>query len=83
MSPLVKLVWLRNDHPELFERTAKFISIKEFVFYRFFQQYVVDYSIASATGLLNLKALAWDEEALEVAGIRSAQLSELVPTTHI
>ncbi len=83
MSPFVKLVWLRNDYPKLFERTAKFISIKEFVFYRFFQQYVVDYSIASATGLLNLKALAWDEEALEIAGIRSAQLSELVPTTHI
>lgn len=83
MSPFVKLVWLRNEHPELFEKTAKFISIKEYVFYQFFQQYVVDHSIASATGLLNLKELAWDQEALEIAGITEAQLSELVPTTHI
>lgn len=83
MSPFVKLVWLRNEHPELFEKTAKFISIKEYVFYRFFQKYVIDHSIASATGLLNLKELAWDREALEIAGIRSTQLSELVPTTHI
>jgi gluconokinase len=83
MSPFVKLVWLRNEHPELFEKTAKFISIKEYVLYRFFQQYVVDHSIASATGLLNLKELVWDRDALEIAGIRSTQLSELVPTTHI
>jgi gluconokinase len=82
MSPLVKLVWLRNEHPELFEQTGKFISIKEYIFYRFFQQYVVDYSIASATGLLNLQQLDWDKQALELAGITKAQLSELVPTTH-
>lgn len=83
MSPFVKLIWLRKEHPELFERVAKFISIKEYVFYRFFHHYVVDYSIASATGLLNLKTLTWDTEALEIAGITEAQLSELVPTTHI
>jgi gluconokinase len=83
MSPFVKLVWLRNEHPEIFEKTAKFISIKEYVFYQFFQQYVVDYSIASATGLLNLQELDWDREALDIAGITVAKLSELVPTTHI
>jgi gluconokinase len=51
--------------------------------YQWFEQYVVDYSIASATGLLNLKSLAWDEEALKLVKIRADQLSELVPTTHI
>jgi gluconokinase len=83
MSPFVKLIWLRKEHPELFEQVAKFISIKEYVFFRFFHQYVVDYSIASATGLLNLNTLTWDKEALEIAGISESQLSQLVPTTHI
>lgn len=83
MSPFIKLVWLRNEHPRIFEKAAKFISIKEYIFYRFFQQYIVDYSIASATGLLNLNELTWDREALEIAGITVAQLSDLVPTTHI
>lgn len=83
MSPFVKLVWLRHEHPELFKRAAKFISIKEYVFYRLFREYVVDYSIASATGLLNLKELNWDQEALDIAGIKAAQLSELVPPTHV
>jgi len=46
MSPLAKLIWLRNENPALFNEAAKFISIKEYVFYRIFQQYIVDYSIA-------------------------------------
>ncbi len=83
MSPLVKLIWLGNEHPQIFQQAAKFISIKEFIFYRLFQQYLVDYSIASATGLLNLKNLSWDQEALQVAGITEQHLSQLVPTTHI
>ncbi|CDQ38182.1 MULTISPECIES: gluconokinase [Virgibacillus] len=82
MSPLSKLVWLKDEKPELFNQAAKFISIKEYVFYRLFGKYVVDHSIASATGLLNLEKLDWDTEALEVAGITSKQLSTLVPTTE-
>ncbi|MGI8934389.1 MAG: gluconokinase [Phormidesmis sp.] len=83
MSPLVKLMWLRHERPDLFRQAAKFISIKEYVIHRWFAQYVVDYSIANATGLFNMKALDWDAEALALAGITSAQLSQLVPTTHI
>lgn len=82
MSPFIKLLWLRDTAPELFERSAKFISIKEYVLHRWFGEYVVDYSIANATGLFNMKALDWDAEALDIAGILPARLARLVPTTH-
>ena len=83
MSPLAKIAWLRTDHPETFAKTNKFIGIKEYIFYKFFNQYLVDHSIASATGMFNLTELNWDKEALQVAGISSKQLSEPVPTTHV
>jgi gluconokinase len=83
VSVVTKLMWLRETEPEIFHKAAKFISIKEYIFWRLFQRYVVDYSIASATGLFNLKQLDWDAEALTIAGIKREQLSELVPTTHI
>lgn len=83
MSPLTKLMWMRELDPDTFRKAAKFVSIKEYIFYQLFERYVVDYSIASTTGLFNLKQLNWDEEAIAVAGIRPEQLSELVPTTHI
>lgn len=82
MSPLAKITWLRNDETELFNQTSKFIGIKEYIFHKLFGKYVIDYSIASATGMFNLEQLTWDEEALKVAGINSDKLSELVPTTY-
>ena len=82
MSPLVKLMWLRHSCPE-WQQAAKFISIKEYVFWQLFQDYLIDYSIASATGLFNLENLAWDREALALTGVKASQLSQPVPTTHV
>lgn len=83
MSPVTKLMWMRAENPDAFRQSARFISIKEYVLYHLLNCLVVDYSIASATGLLNLDQLQWDDTALVLAGIRSEQLSELVPTTQI
>ncbi|WP_185762566.1 gluconokinase [Bacillus methanolicus] len=82
MSPLSKLTWLRHEHQELFLNTYKFVSIKEYVFFKLFKKYIIDYSIASATGMFNLTSLKWDKEALAVAGVAEKQLSEPVPTTY-
>lgn len=81
MSPLAKLVWLRHERAELFSRAARFVGIKEYVFFRLFGQWQVDHSIASATGLFNIERLDWDEGALALAGVRAGQLSQPVPTT--
>jgi len=43
---------------------------------------VIDYSVASATGMFHLKNLEWDSEALAIAGITEAHLSKPVPTTY-
>jgi gluconokinase len=79
MSPLVKLMWLRESDPELHARAASWVGIKEFVLRRWCGADVVDHSIASATGLLALDTLDWDAEALDLAGVTRDQLPEPVP----
>lgn len=83
MSPLPKLVWFREQEPKLVERVGHWVGIKEFVLSRLTGALVVDHSVASATGLLELGRLDWDTEALDVAGVLPEQLPELVPTTHV
>ncbi|QMU31166.1 gluconokinase [Adhaeribacter radiodurans] len=83
MSPLCKLVWMQAEQPELIQKAHKFISIKEYVFYRLFGQYVIDYSIASATGLFDIFTLQWHQPALQLAGISNDHLSTPFPCTHI
>ena len=83
MSPITKLMWLGEEQPELFRQTHKFISIKEYIFFKLFGDYVIDHSIASSTGMFNLEKLDWDAEALRIAGITAERLSRPVPTTQI
>ena len=82
MSPLCKLIWLRHEAKDIFSKTHKFISIKEYIFYRLFGKYIVDYSIAAATGLFDEKKLVWYDKALEIAGIKKDHLSALFPIEH-
>jgi gluconokinase len=82
MSPLCKIAWLRQNDPEVFNRAAKFISIKEFLWFQLFGSFEVDYSIASATGLFHIEKLDWNEYSLQLSGITRGQLSDPVPVNH-
>ncbi|KYH13447.1 gluconokinase [Staphylococcus kloosii] len=83
MSPLSKIFWMKHEQQQTYNNTAKFVDIKTYIFYQLFEQYVIDQSMASATGMLNLESLQWDAEALQLLGIDKSQLPEVVPTTHI
>jgi gluconokinase len=83
MTPLCKIIWLRKNQTSVFKSVCKFISIKEFIWFRFFGVYEIDHSIASATGLFNIKALQWNKASLELCRINTSQLSELQPTNFI
>ncbi|PZR28642.1 MAG: gluconate kinase [Citrobacter freundii] len=83
MSPLCKIAWIRREMPEIFEATHKFISGKEYIFFRLTGKYTVDTGIASATGLLDVKTLRWYKPALDFAGIDAAKLSTLAEPTDL
>lgn len=78
MSPLCKIAWIKENQPDLFARTYKFISIKEYVLYELTGEYVVDYSVASASGLFNNLQLDWLDEALAFSGIKKSHVSKPV-----
>jgi len=82
MSPLVKITWLKNNDKERFKNTAKFLSIKTYIIQQLTGKYFIDYSLASATGLLNIHTLNWEPDALHYAGIKADKLPELVPVFH-
>jgi gluconokinase len=83
MSPFIKLIWMKETNYQPYHQAKRFISIKEFLLKRWFDNDEVDYSIASATGLFNVHTFEWEEEALELAGITKEQLSTPVPPTKI
>jgi gluconokinase len=82
MTPLCKIMWLRENEPVIFTNAHKFISIKEYLFHYLAGEYVIDHSIASSTGLFDIHRLQWYQPALELAGITAEKLSKVVPVFH-
>lgn len=76
MYPLYKILWLRQEKPDTFEKADRFLTAKEYVLEKLTGQRVVDYSVASGSGLLNIHSLEWNALSLEIAGISRAQLSQ-------
>jgi gluconokinase len=83
MSPLVKLIWFREQEPRIRREAAFWVGIKDWVQLRMCGALMMDHSLASASGLMDIFRLQWDEEALSLAGVRPEQLPELVPTTTV
>src|SRR4051794_30204146 len=81
MSPLCKIIWLKNEQPELFAKAHKFISLKEYIFYRLFGKFVVDVGIASSSGLYDVYNNCWFKDSLQLAGIDENKLSKVVAAT--
>ena len=82
MLPLCKIIWMREKMADVFKRAKKFISLKEYVFFKLFGNYIVDYSIAAASGLFDIINLEWSNDALKEAGIDGSKLSKVVSTKY-
>ena len=79
MSPLIKITWLKNYDKTRFNQASKFMSIKSYIVHQLTGENVIDYSLASATGLFNIHKIRWDTEALAYAGISADRLPDPVP----
>jgi gluconokinase len=82
MSPLIKITWLSRKDQERFKKTYKFLSLKSYIIQQLTGQYILDYSLASATGLLNIHKMDWEPSALNYAGISAKELPDLTTVFH-
>ena len=79
MSPLMKIAWMKNNEKDRFKQTSKILSLKSYIIQQLTGEYMIDYSIASATGLLNIHKIKWEPDALKFASIHANMLPDLVP----
>jgi gluconokinase len=83
MYHLPRLLWFKEEAPEIFKRTYKFVSIKEYVLNRFFGEFLIDRSVASGTGIWQMSSLDWDEELLVAIGLSKDFFSPVAETTAV
>lgn len=69
-----KLLWMRRERPDVWKRTARWLSFSDLVAERFFGECVTSISMASATGVFDQRKCDWDAELLRYLKVTRNQL---------
>ena len=80
---VARLRWWFEQALQVAQRATRFIAIKDWILHRLTGVWATDLSMASATGLLDIHRLAWDEEALSLAGVSVERLPPLVVASTV
>lgn len=74
-----KLMWVREEHPEVWARTSRFLNVSAYIAYRLGARPAQDHSLASRTGLFDLRSRQWSDRLLAIAGLDQSIFGELTP----
>jgi gluconokinase len=76
-----KLAWLAEEVPEVFRSARRFVSFCDYLYAQLLGRDVpTSISMASPTGLVDLRTRTWDEELLRTLGLDAERLSEISDT---
>ena len=76
--PLAKLAWVREQKPDLYEKTHKFLLVEDFILYRLTGRFVSEKALQTSTGWFSLQTDGLWQEGLNLAGIDPEKLPEIL-----
>lgn len=74
---LPKMMWLKEEMPEIYEKTWKFLMPMDFLIGKLTGNCVTDHSMASGTLFYDIKNLCWSKKVLDHYGIPEEKLPAL------
>jgi len=77
--PACKILWIRQNEPEVFARAHKFVLVQDYLIYRLTGRIVTDGSISCTTLNYDLTKNIWWKDIQDAIGIKVEQLPEIVP----
>jgi len=80
MYTVNKLMWLRQNQPDIFAGARRFLCMQDFVFYKLGLDPAMDYSLATRTMAFDVNHLGWSDEILSLADLAVEQLSRPLPS---
>lgn len=76
--PLAKLLWLKENQPELYEKTCKFLLVEDYLLYYLTGKFVSEKALQTSTGWFDLTGDGLWLEGLKAAGIDADKLPEIL-----
>mgnify|MGYP002563018522 CR=1 FL=1 len=80
---LQKLMWVRDNEPEVYAKTYKALNAKDFIVLRLTGKFYTEPSDATSNACIDLNTLQWSEKIVNASGIDGDKLPEIVPSTTV
>jgi len=80
---LPKLLWLRKNEPEVYEKIYKIMLPKDFINYMLTGRIKTEHSDASGTTMYDLSKMCWNEDLLRTLKMPKEILPEILPSNGI
>jgi xylulokinase len=80
---LQKLMWVKNNEPEIYGNTYKVLNAKDYILYKLTGRFVTDYSDGTSTNMVDLSGLKWSDEIINTMEIDGDKMPELLESTCI
>jgi xylulokinase len=80
---LAKMLWLRDNEPQVYRQAYKLMHAKDAVIARLTGVFATEPSDASGMNLFDLEGGDWAGEIVAAAGIDPGKLPEVVPSTRV
>lgn len=74
---LFRILWMREQEPEIFARTRMFADVHAFLCFRLTGRWVASTASADPSGMLDIHAFDWSDEILQASGLARARLPGL------
>lgn len=74
--PLAKLQWLREEEPETYARTHKFLLLEDYLLWWLTGRFITEKSLQTSTGWFDIRRDCYWVEALQAAGVHLDKLPE-------
>lgn len=81
MTPLTKLLWFREQAPDVWARARWWVGLKDYVLWHLTDSLVTELSSASGTGMLDMAARDWNPKAVALTGVGHERLPPVLRTT--
>lgn len=78
MYSIPKLMWIKKNLPEIYDKTEKIFLFQDFIVYKLTGKRQIDYSLAARTMGFDIGKKCWNDEIFEIAGINKNKMSEPV-----
>lgn len=72
-----KLMWLRSEFPDAFSQAAGFMSFSDLLGLKLFGEMMTSVSMASGTGVFDIRKCEWDAKMLKYLDIKSSMLPKI------